>query len=117
MMKSTAKKGALPLPLWERVGVRGYGLSIEKNPSPGSHLAMRSGFSHKGTHKGRGEPSVPVRRFNQRSCGANGEDLTSLLTCRQSLVRTSNPSLNRTSEPPHWVFCAVFTDFEPSLEP
>src|SRR6266550_3258276 len=31
----------LPLPLWERVGVRGYGLSWERNPSPGSHLKMR----------------------------------------------------------------------------
>src|ERR1700732_2500348 len=31
----------LPLPLWERVGVRGHGLSIERNPSPGSHLTMR----------------------------------------------------------------------------
>src|ERR1700722_18868594 len=30
-----------PLPLWERVGVRGYGLTIDRNPSPGSHLAMR----------------------------------------------------------------------------
>jgi hypothetical protein len=33
--------GELPLPLWERVGVRGYGLSIDLNPSPGSHLSMR----------------------------------------------------------------------------
>jgi hypothetical protein len=31
-------EGALPLPLRERVGVRGSGLSIEHNPSPGSHL-------------------------------------------------------------------------------
>ncbi len=30
----------LPLPLRERVGVRGYGLTIDRNPSPGSHLAM-----------------------------------------------------------------------------
>jgi hypothetical protein len=30
--------GALPLPLWERVGVRGFGPSIGRNPSPGSHL-------------------------------------------------------------------------------
>src|SRR6202041_2998061 len=30
--------GAPPLPLWERVGVRGSGLSIDLNPSPGSHL-------------------------------------------------------------------------------
>src|SRR5258708_31731009 len=40
--------GALPLPLWERVGVRGYGLSLGRNPSPGSHLSMRSDLSHKG---------------------------------------------------------------------
>ena len=33
--------GELPLPLWERVGVRGYGLSIALDPSPGSHLTMR----------------------------------------------------------------------------
>ncbi len=31
-------EGALPLPLRERVGVRGSGLSREHNPSPGSHL-------------------------------------------------------------------------------
>jgi hypothetical protein len=29
----------------ERVGVRGYGLSMEQNPSPGSHLSMRSDLS------------------------------------------------------------------------
>jgi len=45
---------ALPLPLWERVGVRGYGLTIDRNPSPGSHLTMRSDFSR----KGRGEVSL-----------------------------------------------------------
>jgi uncharacterized protein (DUF779 family) len=43
----------LPLPLWERVGVRGYGLTIDRNPSPGSHLTMRSDLSR----KGRGEVS------------------------------------------------------------
>jgi hypothetical protein len=30
--------GELPLPLWERVGVRGSGPSTDRNPSPGSHL-------------------------------------------------------------------------------
>src|SRR5258705_1161651 len=35
-------------PLWERVGERGHGLSIGRNPSPGSHLPMRSDLSHKG---------------------------------------------------------------------
>jgi hypothetical protein len=27
--------------------VRGYGLSIRLNPSPGSYLSMRSDFSHR----------------------------------------------------------------------
>src|ERR1700674_458432 len=52
----------LPLPLWERVGVRGYGLTIDRNPSPGSHLAMRSDLSH----KGRGEVGRRQNRFNQK---------------------------------------------------
>src|SRR5882672_6075980 len=39
---------ALPLPLWERVGVRGSDLSIGRDPPPGSHLSMRSDLSHKG---------------------------------------------------------------------
>src|SRR5882724_12892477 len=47
---------ALPHPLWERVGVRGYGLTIDRNPSPGSHLAMRSDLSHKG--RGDTEPTL-----------------------------------------------------------
>ena len=59
------------LPLWERVGVRGSGLSMERNPSPGSHLSMRRSrsfastfFSKNGrrrrpmlSHKGRGKNS------------------------------------------------------------
>src|SRR6185312_6685773 len=63
---------ALPLPLWERVGVRGYGLTIDRNPSPGSHLTMRrsrsvasASFFKNGrrrrpllSHKGRGEVSL-----------------------------------------------------------
>jgi hypothetical protein len=53
----------LPLPLWERVGVRGSGLTIDRNPSPGSHLAMRSDLSH----KGRGEVSRRQNRFNQKA--------------------------------------------------
>jgi hypothetical protein len=36
-----------------RVEVRGYGLTIDRDPSPGSHLAMRSDLSR----KGRGEVS------------------------------------------------------------
>ena len=40
--------GEPPLPLWERVGVRGSGLSMDRNPSPGSHLSMRSDLSRKG---------------------------------------------------------------------
>src|SRR6266436_3271866 len=34
-----------PLSHGERVGVRGYGLSLERNPSPGLHLAMQSDLS------------------------------------------------------------------------
>src|SRR5712671_1531870 len=37
-----------PLPLWERVGMRGYRLSIGRNPSPGLRLTMQSDLSHKG---------------------------------------------------------------------
>ena len=37
-----------PCPLWERVGVRGYGPSMDFNPSPGLHLTMQSDLSHKG---------------------------------------------------------------------
>jgi hypothetical protein len=51
--------GELPLPLWERVGVRGYGLSIDLNPSPGSHLSMRSDLSHKG--RGEANPLTPIQ--------------------------------------------------------
>src|SRR6266849_7081092 len=53
---------------WERVGVRGYSLTIDRNPSPGSHLrcdvaeaALRRSFSRTAaegglclSHKGRG---------------------------------------------------------------
>jgi hypothetical protein len=46
--RTCAGGGAPPLPLRERVGVRGHGLSIVRNPSPGSHLSMRSDLSHKG---------------------------------------------------------------------
>src|SRR5216684_3345037 len=48
MSRSLGSENALPLPLWERVGVRGSGLSIGRDPSPGSHLTMRSDLSHKG---------------------------------------------------------------------
>src|SRR5712671_2027063 len=47
---------------WERVGVRGYGLSLGRNPSPGSHLSMRSDLSH----KGRGD----IKRLGQSLQGA-----------------------------------------------
>src|SRR5260370_23640589 len=64
--------GEPPLPLWERVGVRGYGLSIVRDPSPGSHLAMRHSRSFASaffsrtaangglclSHNGGGGPSV-----------------------------------------------------------
>src|SRR5580693_1086776 len=51
---SLIRKGngsTLPLPLRERVGVRGYGLTIDRNPSPGSHPAMRSDLSTRGEVK------------------------------------------------------------------
>src|SRR5438445_4015647 len=41
----------------ERVGVRGSGLSIVRNPSPGSHLSMRSDLSR----KGRGDADCAAR--------------------------------------------------------
>jgi hypothetical protein len=47
-IKRLSNGGALPLPLRERVGMRGYGLTIDRNPSPGSHLTMRSDLSRKG---------------------------------------------------------------------
>jgi hypothetical protein len=40
-----AAKKVRPLSHGERVGVRGYGLTMEQNPSPGSHLSMRSDLS------------------------------------------------------------------------
>jgi hypothetical protein len=60
---------ALPLRLWERVGARGPGLSMGRNPSPGLHLTMQrsrsfasASFSKNGrrrrpmlSHKGRGD--------------------------------------------------------------
>src|ERR1700731_1223614 len=48
--------GALPPPLWERAGVRGSGPSIERNPSPGSHLRCNP------TSPTRGEVSEPADR-------------------------------------------------------
>src|SRR6266849_6329069 len=42
MSRFLGSENALPLPLvgegWGRVGVRGRGLSMGRNPSPGSHL-------------------------------------------------------------------------------
>src|SRR3984957_5329058 len=72
---------APPLPLWERVGVRGSGPSIERNPSPGSHLRcdiaealLRRSFprrSPKATYASptRGEVAEPACAsfFNARS--------------------------------------------------
>src|SRR5450631_2798395 len=43
---SLAATEASSLSHGERVGVRGYGLSLGCNPSPGSHLSMRSDLSH-----------------------------------------------------------------------
>ncbi|SDT34405.1 hypothetical protein SAMN05444158_5518 [Bradyrhizobium canariense] len=47
---------ALPLPLWERAGVRGPGLSLGLNPSPGSHLRCNP------TSPTRGEVIEPAAR-------------------------------------------------------
>src|SRR5260370_19924978 len=69
--------GELSLPLWERVGVRGHGLSIERNPSPGSHLSMRSDLSHKG--RGGAEHAEPVR---PNSSLRAGYDRLALLTAQ-----------------------------------
>ena len=63
----SASAGEPPLPLWERVGVRGYGLSMDLNPSPGSHLSMRSDLSH----KGRGAPSMRNRTILNSSSTAH----------------------------------------------
>jgi hypothetical protein len=68
--------GELPLPLWERVGVRGSGLSIERNPSP--ELLRNS------TSPTRGEvrPSASIQFFKQPTTliaslrGANGSGLS-----------------------------------------
>jgi len=54
--------GKLPLPLRERVGVRGSDRSIDCNPSPESHLAMRSDLSH----KGRGGTSSQFKFFKSQ---------------------------------------------------
>src|SRR5712664_3278951 len=40
LVRCLGNGGALPLP--SRVGVRGQGLSLGRNPSPGSHRLMRS---------------------------------------------------------------------------
>src|ERR1700731_2937888 len=59
---------------WERVGVRGHGLSIDRNPSPGSHLTMRSDLSHKG--RGRTEHVEPkVSKFIYQTLETFGDRL------------------------------------------
>ena len=65
MARSVPNGGELPLPLWERVGVRGPGPSIVRVPSPGSHLAMRSDLSHKG--RGGVSSRSPVRIGNTQA--------------------------------------------------
>jgi hypothetical protein len=63
-----------PSPLWERVGVRGSGLSIDRNPSPGSHLRcdiaealLRRSFSKDGRRR-RPMPLPQGERWH-RACG------------------------------------------------
>ena len=67
--RELAQAAVRPISPGERVGVRGSGLSIVRNPSPGSHLTMRrsrsfasASFSKNGrlrrpmlSHKGRGD--------------------------------------------------------------
>ena len=59
-LSSPRRRGPITPDAWERVGVRGPGPSIGRNPSPGSHLSMRSDLSH----KGRGNARSRVRRFD-----------------------------------------------------
>src|SRR5471030_3172391 len=80
----------LPLPLWERVGVRGSGLSMERNPSPGSHLRcdiaealLRRSFLRTAAAGGlcsptRGEVALNIRiefKFMNRTLQALGDRL------------------------------------------
>ena len=51
-----------PTSMRERVGVRGYGLSMEQNPSPGLHLRCNP------TSPTRGEVA-PSKRNRRRNCG------------------------------------------------
>ena len=88
-LPSTSISGyPLPITLWERVGVRGYGLTIDRSPSPGSHLAMRSDLSH----KGRGEVSCRQNRFNQISSSSSA---VLQRTTKTSLPRKWRDSLTR----------------------
>jgi hypothetical protein len=53
-MHDSCSETGEPLSLRERVGVRGSGLSIVRNPSPELHLAMPFDLSRKG--RGKTEP-------------------------------------------------------------
>ena len=65
------------LSLWERVRVRGYGLSLELNPSPGSHLAMRSDLSRKGRGEGSGRGDDEAGRLQAVPFGFNSQTANS----------------------------------------
>jgi hypothetical protein len=70
--------GVLPLPLWDRdersslsrVGVRGHGLPIVRNLSPGSHLPMRSDLSHRGRGEDRPAFGTGHIRFKYQTARA-----------------------------------------------
>jgi hypothetical protein len=71
--------GELPPPLWGRVGERGSGLSMDRNPSPGSHLAMRrsrsfaSAFFLKNGRRRRPMPLPQGERWH-RACGSQSAE-------------------------------------------
>src|SRR6266849_4562172 len=86
---------------WERVGVRGYSLTIDRNPSPGSHLrcdvaeaVLRRSFSRTAaegglclSHKGRGEGALFVNSLSARAIDNDGAELAAFFHREVSLRR------------------------------
>ena len=95
-----SKDGEPPLPLWERVGVRGSGLSIVRNPSPGSHLSMRSDLSHKG--RGDNEQAATIIRTSNRTLSGGSVGLGAARIFRDVLSGrvAKRPCLGNGSELP-----------------
>jgi hypothetical protein len=93
---------ASPLPLRERVGVRGSGLSIERNPSPGSHLRCDP------TSPAGGEVrSCAISRFKQPgletlipSLRASAKQSIRAFSSEVGPVRVKKTRRNRELEPP-----------------